>query len=152
MGNMKRRFIEESYKKEPWFRALCSAILANKNVDDLANFLRDLATLSELKFLSVRMEIAKELSLGLSYRQISKNTGASTATVTRVASFLENGSGGYRKILHTYRHHRLRDVNVLHKSAEPYSSGKSSNKDYEQSLHIPIREERKVSLLQKYLK
>lgn len=73
----------------------------------MANFLRDIATLSELQALSERLEVARLLGQGMSYRDIAKATGASTTTVTRVAHFLENGEGGYRKFFNVHRHHRL---------------------------------------------
>ena len=103
----KKRFTEDSYRREPWFRALCDALLSCKSEEDLANFLRDIGTLAELQDWSERLEVAKQLVQGLSYRQVALKTGASTTTVTRVAKFIENGCGGYRKILHAHRHHRL---------------------------------------------
>jgi len=104
---MKRRFTEDSYRKEPWFRALCAAILSCQTEEELADFLRDIATLSELQDWSERLEVARQLARGLSYRQVAAATGASTTTVTRVAKFIENGPGGYRKVLAVHRHHRL---------------------------------------------
>lgn len=105
--NMKRRFTEDSWRREPWFISLVHAFRSRKTDADMENFLRDIATLSELQALSERLEVARLLAKGLSYRQIAKETGASTTTVTRVASFIENGEGGYRDLLHTHRHHRL---------------------------------------------
>jgi TrpR-related protein YerC/YecD len=96
---MKRRFTEEGWSKDPWFLSLVDALQACKTKKETASFLRDIATLSELQALSERLEVARLLSQGLSYRQISAKTGASTTTVTRVANFLENGEGGYRKVL-----------------------------------------------------
>lgn len=104
---MKRRFTEDSWRKEPWMRYLCQVIASLKTEEDTGNFLRDVATLSELQAMSERLEVARLLSKGLSYRQVAAQTGASTTTVTRVAHFLENGTGGYRKVLHTHRHHRI---------------------------------------------
>jgi len=104
---MKRRFTEDSWRKEPWFRSLCSAFLACKTHEEMENFLRDVSTLSEMQALSERLEVARLLSQGLSYRQVAAKTGASTTTVTRVANFLENGEGGYRKVLKAHRHHRM---------------------------------------------
>jgi TrpR-related protein YerC/YecD len=104
---MKRRFTEDSWRKEPWFKSLCSAMLACKTHEEIENFLRDLTTLSEMQAMSERLEVARLLSQGLSYRQVAAKTGASTTTVTRVANFLENGEGGYRKILKAHRHHRM---------------------------------------------
>lgn len=103
----RKRFTEDSYKKEPWFRSLCQALLGCKNEEEMGNFLRDVGTLSELQAWGERLEVARQLSKGLSYREVARITGASTTTVTRVAKFIENGPGGYRKILHVHRHHRM---------------------------------------------
>lgn len=95
----KRRFTEQSWRSDPWFQALVSSFMACKTREETENFLRDIGTLAELQAWGERLEVAKQLSRGLSYRQVAANTGASTTTVTRVAKFLENGEGGYRKIL-----------------------------------------------------
>src|SRR4051812_13502353 len=105
---MKRRFTEDHYRKEPWFTQLVEALLACKTHEQMANFMRDVGTLSELQALSERLEVARLLAQGISYREISAKTGASTTTVTRVAQFLENGTGGYRAILGAHRHHRMK--------------------------------------------
>ena len=104
---MKRRFTEDHYRKEPWFTQLVDALLACRGKEGMADFLRDIATLSELQALSERLEVARLLGTGMSYRDIAKKTGASTTTVTRVAQFLENGCGGYRTVLGVQRHHRM---------------------------------------------
>ncbi len=144
----KRRFIEDSWKKEPWFRSLCSAFVACKSEEDVANFLRDVATLAEMQALSERFEVAKQLAQGITYREIAEKTGASTTTVTRVAKFLENGEGGYRKILNAHRHHRI-------VSSVPHSQGHteadSSPSSYAHSATADRRGERPASVLQKYL-
>ena len=103
----RKRFTEDAYRKEPWFRALCQALLSCKSEEEVSNFLRDVGTLSELQAWSERFEVARQLSKGLSYREVARLTGASTTTVTRVAKFIENGPGGYRSILHVHRHHRM---------------------------------------------
>lgn len=138
--DMKRRFTEDSWRREPWFKSLVSAMRACKNDTEMENFLRDIATLSELQAMSERLEVARLIAKGLSYRQISKETGASTTTVTRVAAFLENGEGGYRSILNTHRHHRMK-VDV-----------KKSDDNSRHHLHADSPSgERPVSPLQKYL-
>ncbi|PIR49260.1 hypothetical protein COU80_00735 [Candidatus Peregrinibacteria bacterium CG10_big_fil_rev_8_21_14_0_10_55_24] len=95
----KKRFTEDSYRKEPWFRALCSAMVSCKSEEQMADLLRDVGTLGELQSWSERLEVAKLLAQGLSYREVAERTGASTTTVTRVARFIENGPGGYRRYL-----------------------------------------------------
>lgn len=131
----KRRFTEDSWQKEPWFRSLCTAVLVCKTEEDVANFLRDIGTLAELQAWSERFEVAKLLAQGITYREIAKKTGASTTTVTRVAKFLENGEGGYRKVLNAHRHHRL----------------VSSMPKHEHAGTTPQSGEKPVSVLQKYL-
>ena len=103
----KKRFTEDGWRRDPWFKALCSAFSACKTEQELADFLRDIGTLSELQAWSVRLEVAKQLAQGTPYRTVAEHTGASTTTVTRVARFLENGEGGYRRILRAYQHRRL---------------------------------------------
>lgn len=137
---MKRRFTEDSWRREPWLKNLVHAFRSRKTDADMENFLRDVATLSELQSLSERLEVARLLAKGLSYRQIAKETGASTTTVTRVAHFIENGEGGYRSILNTHRHHRLNaDVKKADNAAHLHSHTDSPSG------------ERPVSPLQKYL-
>ena len=55
----KRRFTEAGWRKDPWFRALCSALSACKNEEEVAELLRDIGTLSELQAWSERLEVAK---------------------------------------------------------------------------------------------
>lgn len=141
---MKRRFTEDSWRKEPWFKSLCSALKSCKTEEELANFLRDIATLSEMQAMGERLEVAKLLSQGLSYRQVAAQTGASTTTVTRVAHFLENGEGGYREVLQTHRHHRMKVGMKNIKSVE--TSGADVLPDPERGP-API----KKTALQKYL-
>jgi len=101
----KRRFTEAGWRKDPWFRALCSALSACKNEEEVAELLRDIGTLSELQAWSERLEVAKLLAQGLSYRKVAEMTGASTTTVTRVARFMEDGTGGYTRYLKTDKKH-----------------------------------------------
>lgn len=126
---MQRRFTEESWRKEPWFKALCLALRQCKSEEELGSFLRDIATLHELRTLSERLEVARLLGKGFSYRQVAAQTGASTTTVTRVAHFLENGEGGYRNVLKVHRHHEMRKR--IHD--QPLHKGKNMNKNIVQS-------------------
>ncbi len=137
----KRRFTEDAFRKEPWFRALCAAISSCKNEQEVADFLRDIGTLSELQAWSERFEVAKQLTQGTTYREIAKSTGASTTTVTRVAKFLENGEGGYRKVLNAHRHHRM---------VSPRAPQQTEVGHAETQQQTPSGE-RPASVLQKYL-
>lgn len=78
---------------------LFDAILRLETPDDAERFFRDLCTLSELHDMAQRWAVARMLDGGLHYAEISRTTGASTATITRIASWLHHGEGGYRAML-----------------------------------------------------
>ena len=62
-------------------------------------FFNDICTIKELQDLSQRWQVAKLLSEGRNYQEISGATGVSTATICRVKKCLMYGSGGYRAAL-----------------------------------------------------
>jgi TrpR-related protein YerC/YecD len=78
---------------------LIEAILRLQTPDEAARFLRDLCTLGELRDLGQRWAVVRRLEAGEHYAAISRETGASTATITRIASWLNHGEGGYREAL-----------------------------------------------------
>ena len=73
--------------------------MALRSVAEAEAFFRDLCTLAELEALAHRWEVARLLDEQLPYQEISRRTGASTTTVTRVAHWLRHGEGGYRLAL-----------------------------------------------------
>ena len=81
--------------------ALFKAFAKLKTGAEAARFLRDLATPAELEAFAERWRIARLLDGGAhSYRAIAEETGASTATIARVARFLrEEDHQGYRLVL-----------------------------------------------------
>ena len=85
--------------KTPEVQALFDAILRLETADDTERFFRDLCTLNELRDMAQRWAVARMLDAGLHYADISRRTGASTATITRIASWLNHGEGGYRSML-----------------------------------------------------
>ena len=62
-------------------------------------FMRDLCTIGEIVSMAERLQVVQELKEGKSYRDICKQTGSSTATVTRVAHWFNHGTGGYKLLL-----------------------------------------------------
>ncbi len=80
-------------------RALFDAILGLRDVEDAERFFRDLCTMGELHDMAQRWAVVRLLDGGLHYAEISRRTGASTATITRIASWLNHGEGGYRAML-----------------------------------------------------
>ena len=79
--------------------ALFDAILRLDSREGAERFFRDLCTLTEIRDMAQRWAVVRLLAEGLHYAQISRQTGASTATITRIASWLNHGEGGYREAL-----------------------------------------------------
>jgi len=75
------------------------ALLLLENEEDCRNFFEDICTVKELQDISQRLQVARMLDEGKSYQVVSKETGASTATISRVNRCLVYGSGGYKSIL-----------------------------------------------------
>ena|ERR1044072_5436373 len=85
--------------KTPEVETLFEAILRLETIDETERFFRDLCTLNELRDMAQRWAVVRMLESGLHYADISRRTGASTATITRIASWLNHGEGGYRAML-----------------------------------------------------
>jgi len=77
---------------------LFKAILALENIDECYDFFEDLCTVNELKSISQRIVVAKMLTQKRVYSDIVTETGASTATISRVNRSLSYGCGGYDKV------------------------------------------------------
>ena len=77
------------------FNAFYKAVLSLETVNECAKFFDDICTIQELEALAQRMEVAIRLKKGESYLDINKETGASTATISRVSKYLNYGAGGY---------------------------------------------------------
>lgn len=85
--------------RTPATAELVDAILELPDRADAERFLRDLLTLNEIHDLAQRWQVVLLLAEGLHYAEISSRTGASTATITRIASWLKHGTGGYQAAL-----------------------------------------------------
>jgi len=78
---------------------LCDALVAVGAREEARRLLEDLCTLAEVESLSQRLVVARMLRAGATYQKIVKETGASSATVSRVKRCLEDGADGYQTIL-----------------------------------------------------
>jgi TrpR-related protein YerC/YecD len=79
-------------------RALFTAILALRSVEECRSFFRDLCTPAELQAMSDRWAVVELLERGLPYREVHRLSGVSITTIGRVARYLTAGSGGYRAV------------------------------------------------------
>ena len=79
--------------------SLYEAILSLKDLDECKKFFQDLCTVSELRAMVQRFEVALLLSEGMIYNDILERTGASSATISRVNRSLHYGANGYQDVL-----------------------------------------------------
>lgn len=87
-------------------RALYSAVLALKGIDEARAFFRDLCTPAELQAMADRWAVVELLERNLPYREIQRLTGVSVTTIGRVARYLTNGNGGYGAVAARLREER----------------------------------------------
>jgi TrpR-related protein YerC/YecD len=78
---------------------LFEAILLLENEEECYQFFEDVCTINEIKALAQRFQVAKMLHEGNTYQQIEQETGASTATISRIKRYLNYGAGGYKLVL-----------------------------------------------------
>ena len=87
---------------------LFAAMQQLETKEEFYRFFEDLSTVSEIKALAQRMEVAKMLDQERTYTDIASKTGASTATISRVKRCLNYGADGYRLVLE-----RLKTKNMI---------------------------------------
>ncbi len=79
--------------------ALFEALLCLKTQEECRLFLEDVCTVKEITDMAQRLKVAKLLRAGTSYAVINRETGVSTATISRVSRCLDYGPGGYDLVL-----------------------------------------------------
>ena len=84
--------------KDERLDSLFEAILTLETKEECYSFFRDLCTVPELKTLSQRFHVAKMLTDKRVYSDIVEETGASTATISRVKRSLNYGADGYKMV------------------------------------------------------
>lgn len=85
--------------QNPLIDRLFDTILSLKTREECYMFFEDACTVKEMLDIAQRLEVAKLLADKQSYAQIAKETGMSTATISRVSRCLMYGAGGYRLAL-----------------------------------------------------
>jgi len=78
---------------------LMKALLSLKTTEEAYRFCEDVLTIKELESITQRLAVAVMLKHRVTYQEIAKQTGASTATISRVNRSLLHGADGYRKVL-----------------------------------------------------
>ena len=78
---------------------LFRAILTLKNEEECKCFFEDICTVKEMQEIAQRLSVADMLSKKKVYNEIARETGASTATISRVNKCLSYGGGGYEMVI-----------------------------------------------------
>jgi len=91
--------VELKKLNDPYVDMLFDAILLLKDRDECYCFFEDICTIGEVQSMAQRLQVAKMLKEGRTYTEIAQETGASTATISRVKRFLYYGANGYNTIL-----------------------------------------------------
>lgn len=86
-------------RDKEYMQSFYEAILTLKTPEECAAFFDDVCTIKELLDMSARLHVAKLLDNGMIFNDISKETGASSATISRVNKCLRFGPGGYKIVL-----------------------------------------------------
>ena len=90
-----------------------------KNRDEVKQFFKDLLTLSEVVMISRRLQIAKMLLEGFTYREIRVKLKIGLSTIVSVERWLNQGFGGYREIIK--RHKKQEKKFTEHEPTLPFS-------------------------------
>ena len=84
--------------KKPRNMAVYEAILSLETIDECVRLFDDLLSVSELRAMEQRYQVAQFLDQGMIYSDILERTGASSATISRVNRSLQYGAEGYRAV------------------------------------------------------
>ncbi|MCI6609777.1 MAG: YerC/YecD family TrpR-related protein [Ezakiella sp.] len=77
---------------------LFEAILRLETMEECYRFFEDICTIKEIQAIAQRLEVAKQLRENKTYNEIEAETGASTATISRINRSLNYGADGYNLI------------------------------------------------------
>ncbi len=88
---------------QPKYEDMYEAILTLKTVDECMRFFEDLCSITELKAMEQRFHVAQLLDKGMIYNDILEQTGASSATISRVNRSLRYGEDGYAIVFERLR-------------------------------------------------
>ncbi|MDO8529474.1 MAG: YerC/YecD family TrpR-related protein [bacterium] len=89
-------------EKKKYLGEFYSMVALLRGRDEVKNFFKDLLTLSEVVMISRRIQIAKMLMEGYKHEEIKKKLKIGYATIGYVERWLNEGFGGYKKIIKKY--------------------------------------------------
>lgn len=99
LGKGSRELAYRSRFADPLVDRLFQAILVLRTPEDCYRLFEDLCTVGEVRALAQRFHVAELLASGATYDEISAATHMSSATISRIKRFLQDGADGYRLVL-----------------------------------------------------
>lgn len=78
--------------------SLFAAVLTLETMEECYRFFEDICTIKEVQAIAQRLEVAKLLKANKTYNEIESETGASTATISRINRSLNYGADGYKLV------------------------------------------------------
>lgn len=109
------------FEKKKFLGEFYSMISLLRSREEVKGFLKDLLTLSEVVMISRRIQIAKLLLKGKTYEDIMKNLKVSAATISQVEKWVNNGFGGYKKIIKRHGKKQLQKKDYSSKVITPFT-------------------------------
>ncbi|MBC7266005.1 MAG: TrpR YerC/YecD [Coriobacteriia bacterium] len=85
--------------RTPEVESLLEAFASLDDADDVYAFLLDVCTIREIQEMAQRLAVARMLAGGVHYPEITRITGASPTTISRVSRCVNYGAGGYQKVI-----------------------------------------------------
>ena len=85
--------------RSPEMDLLFEGILRLETAEECYRFFTDICTIKELQAMTQRLQVAKQLREGRNYNEVCRDTGVSSATISRVNKCLRYGDGGYGIVL-----------------------------------------------------
>jgi len=120
-GKVKYHELSDSEKKK-YLGEFYSMVALLKNREEVKSFFKDLLTLSEVVMISRRIQVAKMLLEGYTHEDIRKKLKIGFTTISQVEKWLNNGFGGYKKIIRKYKK-KYKELDEFDKYGEvPFSS------------------------------
>jgi TrpR-related protein YerC/YecD len=107
------------FEKKKYLGEFYSMVSLLKSRDEVKEFFKDLLTLSEVVMISRRLQAAAMLLEGFTYEEISEKMKMGVTTVGQVEKWLNNGFGGYKKVIRRYKKGKIERTEKL--PAPPFS-------------------------------
>ena len=119
-GKVKYNQLTE-FEKKKFLGEFYTMVSSLRSRDEVKSFFKDLLTLSEVVMISRRLQIAGMLLEGQTYEEIKRILKTGLDTIGQVDRWLNNGFGGYKKIIERHKKKQLAKKDYLSEGIAPFS-------------------------------